>query len=89
MKLIDISELTHFEVQCSDGKRYVLLPFEHLSDIPVVEAELVINHYKNKACELIKGNCDKCEAAYEYHGKKWCCFDTTTRFVEWNNKYNT
>lgn len=39
MKLIDISELPNFEVKCSDGKQYVLLPFEHLSDIPVVDAE--------------------------------------------------
>lgn len=49
----------------------------------------IIEYYKNKACELVKGNCDKCEAAYEYRGKKWCCFDATTRFIEWDNQYNT
>ena len=47
-----------------------------------------IKYYKDKACELIKHNCDKCEAAYEHGGKKWCCFDTTVRFIEWDNKYN-
>lgn len=48
-----------------------------------------IEYYQNKACELVKGNCDKCEAAYEYCGKKLCCFDTTTRFIKWDNQYNT
>lgn len=47
-----------------------------------------IEHYKDKACELVKGNCDKCEAAYEHRGKKWCCFDTTIRFIKWDNEYN-
>ena len=47
-----------------------------------------VEYYKNKACELVKGNCDKCEAAYEYCGKKWCCFDTTTRFIKYANEYN-
>lgn len=40
-RYIDVSGLPNFEVTCSDGKKYVLLPFEHLSDISsadVVEA---------------------------------------------------
>jgi hypothetical protein len=40
MKLIDISEIPNFEITCSNGKQYVLLPFEHLSDIPVVDGVL-------------------------------------------------
>lgn len=47
-----------------------------------------VEYYKNKACELVKGNCDKCEAAYKYYGSKWCCFDTTIRFIKWDNQYN-
>ena len=47
-----------------------------------------IEHYKNKACEVIENKCDKCEASQEYNGKLWCAFDTVNRFIEWNNKYN-
>ena len=43
MRLIDISIIPNFEVKCSDGEHYILLPFEHLSDIPVVENP--INEY--------------------------------------------
>lgn len=46
-----------------------------------------IEHYKNKACELIKGNCEKCEAMYKYCDKQWCCFDTVNRFIEYANKH--
>lgn len=47
-----------------------------------------ILNYKNKACKLIRNNCDKCAAKYEYLGKQWCCFDTVIRFIEWDNRYN-
>lgn len=47
-----------------------------------------IEYYINEACELTKGNYDKCEAAYEYRGQNCCCFDTVIRFIEWHNKYN-
>ena len=47
-----------------------------------------IEHYKSKACDFINGNCDKCEAAYMYYGKQYCCFDTVARFVEYANKHN-
>lgn len=40
MELINISKIPNFEVICSDGKQYVLLPFEYLSDIPVVDGVL-------------------------------------------------
>lgn len=33
-RYVETSNLPNFEVVCSDGKKYVLLPFEHLSDIP-------------------------------------------------------
>lgn len=46
-----------------------------------------IKHYKSKACELIDGKCDKCQAMYKYNDKKWCCFDTVMFFIEWANKY--
>lgn len=46
-----------------------------------------IAHYKDKACECVRGNCDRCEAMYKYNDKQWCCFDTVMRFIEWKNKY--
>lgn len=52
--------------------------------------ELTINsieYYKNKACEIVKNNCDRCEALHECNGKQWCAFDTVVRFIEWHNKY--
>lgn len=48
-----------------------------------------IRYYKSKACDYIRGRCDKCEAAYEYHGRPYCQFDTVIRFIEWDNHYNT
>ena len=41
-KYIEISNLPNFEVTCSNGKQYILLPFEHLFDIPTVDATEVI-----------------------------------------------
>ena len=32
-----------------------------------------IESYKNKACEFINGNCEKCEARQEYNGEYYCC----------------
>lgn len=46
-----------------------------------------IEHYKNKACEFIGSNCDKCEAMYEHCDKQWCCFDTVIRFIRYENEY--
>lgn len=46
-----------------------------------------VNHYQDKACEIIGNDCDKCEAMYWYGDKQWCCFDTVARFVEYTNKY--
>ena len=33
-KYIEISELPNFEITTSNGQKFVLIPFEHLSDIP-------------------------------------------------------
>lgn len=48
----------------------------------------VVENYKCKACELVDGNCEKCQAMYKYNDKKYCCFDTTMLFIKWANKYN-
>ena len=47
----------------------------------------VIESYKNKACDIINSNCEKCEARQEYNGNYYCCFDTTIRFIEYANHY--
>ena len=44
-----------------------------------------IESYKNKACEIINSNCEKCEARQEYDGNYYCCFDTTIRFIKYVN----
>ena len=41
-RYIEISELPNFEVTTNNGQKFVLLPFEHLSDIPVVNIEEII-----------------------------------------------
>ena len=46
-----------------------------------------IEQYKNKACGLVDGYCNKCQARYKYNDKNWCCFDTVNFFIEWANKY--
>ena len=60
-KYIEISSLPNFEITCSDGKQYVLLPFEHLSDIPVADVIEVVRcknckHYQ----EWDDGNSQTC-----------------------------
>ena len=44
-----------------------------------------IESYKNKACEIINSNCEKCEARQEYDGDYYCCFNTIIRFIEYVN----
>ena len=46
-----------------------------------------IEQYKYKACGLVDGDCNKCQARYKYNDKNWCCFDTVSFFIEWANKY--
>lgn len=49
-RYIEISELPNFEVTTSNGQKFVLLPFEHLADIPVVDIEKVkkdLKYYLN------------------------------------------
>ena len=56
---------------------------DHMEDyIYIINA---IESYKNKACEIINSNCEKCEAQQEYNGNYYCCFDTTIRFIEHSN----
>ena len=56
---------------------------DHMEDyIYIIDA---IESYKNKACEIINSNCEKCEAQQEYNGNYYCCFDTTIRFIKYVN----
>ena len=56
---------------------------DHMEDyIYIINA---IESYKNKACEIINSNCEKCEARQEYNGNYYCYFDTTIRFIEYAN----
>ena len=48
----------------------------------------IIEHYKDKACEVAGNKCDKCEAVQEYSRNLYCAFDTVNRFIEWVNKYH-
>ena len=54
----------------------------------VVEILEAVKLYKHKACGLVDNNCDKCEAAFMYYDKQFCCFDTVIRFIEWDSEYN-
>lgn len=49
-----------------------------------------IEQYKDKACGLVDGDCNKCAARYKHNdeNENWCCFDTVNFFIEWDNKYN-
>ena len=46
-RYIEISELPNFEITTSDGQKFVLLPFEHLYDIPAAD---VVEPVKCKNC---------------------------------------
>lgn len=48
----------------------------------------IIECYKNKACDIARNKCDRCEAAQKYNDELWCAFDTVNRFINWDNKYN-
>lgn len=41
-RFIEVSDLPNFEVSCSNGKKYILLPFEHLYDIPAADVVEVL-----------------------------------------------
>lgn len=47
-KYIEISKLPNFEVTVTGGKKFLLLPFEHLSDIPTAN---VIEPVRCKDCK--------------------------------------
>lgn len=69
-RYIDVSELPNFEATCSDGKKYVLLPFEHLSDIPTAD---VVEVVRCKDCEYGEVDDDDFPDQYfcNYEGDKW------------------
>lgn len=61
-----------------------------MDDISITKT---IAEYKTKACDMVNGHCEKCEACYIRHRKsiencyivsddQYCCFDTVNRFIE-------
>lgn len=84
-KYIEISELPNFEVTTSDGQKFVLLPFEHLSDIPTAD---VIEPIKCKDCpyyvpyekpvEDFDGRC--CARECETDEEEFCSYSTNGNF---------
>ena len=58
-RMIDPDTLGHIEVTCSNGKKYLLLPYEHLADVPMVDAAEVVPcekcmYFHDGACANIK-----------------------------------
>ena len=81
-RYIEISKLPNFEVTLSDGKKYVLLPFEHLYDIPAADVVEVIrckdceyHHWEQEPChgktihKCSILNAEVFKDFYCYHGK--------------------
>ncbi|MBQ6846386.1 MAG: hypothetical protein IJO61_04570 [Oscillospiraceae bacterium] len=66
-RYIEVSNLPHFEISCSDGNKYVLLPVEHLSDIPSADVEEVV-HGKWIGDKNKQVNC-----SHLFHYDDWCC----------------
>lgn len=49
MRLIDADKIVNYQVTADDGKRYVLLPVEKLSDIPTAyDVEKVVEELERK-----------------------------------------
>lgn len=65
-RYIEISELPNFEVKCSDGKEYVLLPFKHLFDIPTADvAEVKHGYWKEYyTCGAYRYDCSNCNERF-------------------------
>ena len=86
-KYIEISKLPNFEIKCSDGKDYVLLPFKHLSDIPTADVAEVKHGewiheppYYAPNGKFLKGSeCSNCHSVFisdgnePYSDHPWCC----------------
>lgn len=77
-RMIDPETLKHFEILCSNGNKYLLLPYEHLADVPMVDAVEVV---LCKDCERIKqGRFDIFGLAYcdlwktDMQMDNYCCF---------------
>lgn len=59
-RYIEVSNLPHLEVSCSDGKKYVLLPVDHLSDIPSADVEECRYGYWEKDPIINRMWCSNC-----------------------------
>lgn len=70
-RYIEVSNLPNFEVTCSDGKKYILLPFEHLYDIPAADV-----------VELKRGEWSFHDLNGVKHSKCSCC-GTYFRYPVW------
>lgn len=59
-RFIEVSKQPNFEVTCSNGKKYVLLPVEHLYDIPAADVVEVVRCRRCKFWEPDggKGRCN-------------------------------
>ena len=89
-KIIETIKIAAAEVEWNYPLDYTIALDEaaELLENPVPEAPTaVIMNYKNKACEMVGNNCNKCEGAYKYNNKTICVFDTVNRFIEWYDKY--
>lgn len=59
-RMIDPETLPNIEITCSNGNKYLLLPYEHLDDVPMVDA--------------VEVNCHECQSHTEdpETGKHYC-----------------
>lgn len=55
-----------------------------MNDINIIKT---IAEYKTKACDMVNGHCEKCEACYIVNKRPYCCFDTVNRFIEQTQKH--
>lgn len=72
---IEVSELPNFEIKCSDGKEYVLLPFKHLSDIPTAD---VVEVVRCKDCKYGEIDDD------DFPHQRFCRYSG----CDWNHEYH-
>ena len=71
-RYIEVSNLPNFEVSCSNDKRYILLPFEHLYDIPTAD---VVEVVRCKDCRYFDGEgCLKTNGEFEPNPTDYCSY---------------
>lgn len=44
-RYIEMSELPNFEVTVTNGRKFILFPYEHLYDIPEVDVEEIVREH--------------------------------------------